>query len=81
VDLSIGSRRRTKVASSECPTGISPRSPITARRATGECTIANGPKLSAGVIIPKKGLLEMKKVLFAIVESGIIAYGPRPRAS
>jgi len=28
-----------------------------------ERTIANGPKLSAGVIIPKKGLLEMKKVL------------------
>ena len=31
-----------------------------------ERTIANGPKLSAGVIIPKKGLLEMKKV----IESG-----------
>ena len=30
-----------------------------------ERTIANGPKLSAGVIIPKKGLLEMKKVLDA----------------
>ena len=30
-----------------------------------ERTIANGPKLSAGVIIPKKGLLEMKKVLEA----------------
>ncbi len=28
-----------------------------------ERTIADGPKLSAGVIIPKKGLLEMKKVL------------------
>src|SRR3954466_5851603 len=28
-----------------------------------ERTIAAGPKLSAGVIIPKKGLLEMKKVL------------------
>ena len=28
-----------------------------------ERTIANGPKLSAGVIIPKKGLLELKKVL------------------
>jgi DNA polymerase III subunit beta len=28
-----------------------------------ERTIVNGPKLSAGVIIPKKGLLEMKKVL------------------
>ena len=28
-----------------------------------ERTIANGPKLSAGIIIPKKGLLEMKKVL------------------
>jgi DNA polymerase-3 subunit beta len=28
-----------------------------------ERTIANGPKLSAGVIIPKKGLLEMKKVI------------------
>jgi DNA polymerase-3 subunit beta len=28
-----------------------------------ERTIPNGPKLSAGVIIPKKGLLEMKKVL------------------
>jgi DNA polymerase-3 subunit beta len=28
-----------------------------------ERTIANGPKLSAGVIIPKKGLLEMKNVL------------------
>ena len=28
-----------------------------------ERTIANGPKLTAGVIIPKKGLLEMKKVL------------------
>jgi DNA polymerase III subunit beta len=28
-----------------------------------ERTIANGPKLSSGVIIPKKGLLEMKKVL------------------
>jgi DNA polymerase-3 subunit beta len=28
-----------------------------------ERTIANGPKLSAGVIIPKKGLLEIKKVL------------------
>jgi DNA polymerase-3 subunit beta len=31
-----------------------------------ERTIANGPKLSAGIIIPKKGLLEMKKV----IESG-----------
>ena len=30
-----------------------------------ERTIANGPKLSAGIIIPKKGLLEMKKVLEA----------------
>ena len=28
-----------------------------------ERTIPNGPKLSAGVIIPKKGLLEIKKVL------------------
>jgi DNA polymerase-3 subunit beta len=28
-----------------------------------ERTIANGPKLSAGVIIPKKGLLEIRKVL------------------
>jgi len=28
-----------------------------------ERTIGNGPKLSAGVIIPKKGLLELKKVL------------------
>jgi len=28
-----------------------------------ERTIADGPKLSAGVIIPKKGLLEIKKVL------------------
>ncbi len=28
-----------------------------------ERTIANGPKLSSGVIIPKKGLLELKKVL------------------
>jgi DNA polymerase III subunit beta len=28
-----------------------------------ERTIANGPKLSAGVIIPKKGLLEMRRVL------------------
>jgi DNA polymerase-3 subunit beta len=28
-----------------------------------ERTIAGGPKLSAGVIIPKKGLLEIKKVL------------------
>jgi DNA polymerase-3 subunit beta len=28
-----------------------------------ERTITNGPKLSAGVIIPKKGLLELKKVL------------------
>src|SRR5262249_3927738 len=28
-----------------------------------ERTIANGPKLSAGVIIPKKGVLEIKKVL------------------
>ncbi len=28
-----------------------------------ERTIAGGPKLSAGVIIPKKGLLELKKVL------------------
>jgi DNA polymerase-3 subunit beta len=28
-----------------------------------ERTIANGPKLSSGIIIPKKGLLEMKKVL------------------
>src|SRR5678815_5497061 len=28
-----------------------------------ERTIANGPKLSAGIIIPKKGLLEIKKVL------------------
>ncbi|TMQ26710.1 MAG: DNA polymerase III subunit beta [Deltaproteobacteria bacterium] len=28
-----------------------------------ERTVANGPKLSAGVIIPKKGLLEIKKVL------------------
>src|ERR1700693_3899181 len=26
-------------------------------------TIANGPQLSSGIIIPKKGLLEMKKVL------------------
>ncbi|MDB4958492.1 MAG: polymerase beta subunit [Myxococcales bacterium] len=30
-----------------------------------ERTLANGPKLSAGIIIPKKGLLEMKKVLEA----------------
>jgi DNA polymerase-3 subunit beta len=30
-----------------------------------ERTIAGGPKLSAGVIIPKKGLLEIKKVLEA----------------
>ncbi len=30
-----------------------------------ERMIADGPKLSAGVIIPKKGLLEMKKVLEA----------------
>ena len=30
-----------------------------------ERTIANGPKLSAGVIIPKKGLLEIRKVLDA----------------
>ena len=28
-----------------------------------ERTIANGPKLSSGIIIPKKGLLEIKKVL------------------
>ncbi len=28
-----------------------------------ERTIANGPKLSAGVIIPKKGLLEIRKVI------------------
>src|SRR5207249_6543786 len=28
-----------------------------------ERTIVNGPKLSAGVIIPKKGLLELKKVI------------------
>jgi DNA polymerase-3 subunit beta len=28
-----------------------------------ERTIANGPKLSSGVIIPKKGLLEIRKVL------------------
>src|SRR5262245_32328192 len=28
-----------------------------------ERTIPNGPKLNAGIIIPKKGLLEMKKVL------------------
>lgn len=28
-----------------------------------ERTIANGPKLSSGVIIPKKGLLELKKLL------------------
>jgi DNA polymerase-3 subunit beta len=28
-----------------------------------ERTIANGPKLSAGVIIPKKGLLEIRRVL------------------
>jgi DNA polymerase-3 subunit beta len=28
-----------------------------------ERTLPNGPKLSAGVIIPKKGLLEIKKVL------------------
>jgi DNA polymerase III subunit beta len=28
-----------------------------------ERTIPNGPKLSAGVIIPKKGLLEIKKIL------------------
>src|ERR1051325_5217452 len=28
-----------------------------------ERTISNGPKLSAGIIIPKKGLLEIKKVL------------------
>jgi DNA polymerase-3 subunit beta len=28
-----------------------------------ERTIPNGPKLSAGIIIPKKGLLEIKKVL------------------
>ena len=30
-----------------------------------ERTIPNGPKLSAGVIIPKKGLLEIRKVLDA----------------
>jgi DNA polymerase-3 subunit beta len=30
-----------------------------------ERTIANGPKLSAGIIIPKKGLLEIRKVLDA----------------
>src|SRR5690606_35286583 len=30
-----------------------------------ERTIADGPKLSAGVIIPKKGLLEIRKVLDA----------------
>ena len=30
-----------------------------------ERTLPNGPKLSAGVIIPKKGLLEIKKVLEA----------------
>ncbi|HWU91498.1 MAG TPA: DNA polymerase III subunit beta [Kofleriaceae bacterium] len=30
-----------------------------------ERTIANGPKLSAGVIIPKKGLLEIRRVLEA----------------
>jgi len=30
-----------------------------------ERTVPNGPKLSAGVIIPKKGLLEIKKVLEA----------------
>jgi DNA polymerase-3 subunit beta len=30
-----------------------------------ERTVPNGPKLSAGVIIPKKGLLEIKKVLDA----------------
>src|SRR3954469_21972117 len=30
-----------------------------------ERTIANGPKLSSGVIIPKKGLLEIRKVLDA----------------
>lgn len=30
-----------------------------------ERTIANGPKLSAGVIIPKKGLLELRRVLDA----------------
>ena len=30
-----------------------------------ERTIANGPKLSAGVIIPKKGLLEIRRVLDA----------------
>ena len=28
-----------------------------------ERTLANGPKLSAGIIVPKKGLLELKKVL------------------
>src|SRR3954452_267442 len=28
-----------------------------------ERTLANGPKLSAGIIIPKKGLLEIRKVL------------------
>jgi DNA polymerase-3 subunit beta len=28
-----------------------------------ERTIANGPKLTAGIIIPKKGLVEIKKVL------------------
>nr|HEX4315650.1 DNA polymerase III subunit beta [Kofleriaceae bacterium] len=30
-----------------------------------ERTLANGPKLSSGIIIPKKGLLEMRKVLEA----------------
>jgi len=30
-----------------------------------ERTIANGPKLSAGIIIPKKGLLEIRRVLDA----------------
>jgi DNA polymerase III sliding clamp (beta) subunit (PCNA family) len=37
-----------------------------------ERTIPNGPKLSAGVIIPKKGVLELKKVL----EQGSSSKGP-----
>src|SRR5690349_2444873 len=49
-----------------------------------ERTIASGPKLSAGVIIPKKGLLEIRKVLEQQelgVGGGCTAFSPRARTS
>jgi DNA polymerase-3 subunit beta len=48
-----------------------------------ERTIPNGPKLSAGVIIPKKGLLEIKKVLEQAISANLLAQwlcGSAPRA-